>query len=244
MSNFVLDSTTLDILKNFANINSQAVFKKGCEQRACNASRNFVADVELSQPLPVDCAIYELNRVLGVIDTCKDTGLPNLEFGDAALTVKHAHGEVTIPYAHTDVVAAPPGNKFHMATPIASFDLPLALWTKIKRLASTLEITSLHVIVDKKGNLKLKLVNDKDKGGDSTGSAMFDMPNTQVQHAEPNVWSVKFESLELIPGDYKVEVGEVGSSAGSNTLFGVFFTLIDPVKKVTYLTSGHVVKTR
>lgn len=244
MSNFTLDETTLAIFKNFANINPQAVFKTGQEQRACNPSRNFVADVELSQALPVNCAIYELNRVLGVIDTCKDTSLPVLEFGEGSLTVKHTHGEVTIPYAHSDVVAAPPSNKFHMVKPIASFDLPLSLWGKIKRLASTLEITSLHIIVDKKGSLHLKLVNDKDKGGDSTGSAMFEMPNTEVQSKEPNVWAVKFESLELLPGDYKVEIGEVGTSTGSGTLFGVFFRLNDPTKKVTYLTSGHVVKSR
>jgi len=244
MSNFSLDDATLDILKNFANINTQAVFKQGHTQRTCNQSRNFVADVELSQSLPVDCAIYELNRVLGVIDTCKGTALPELEFGDGSLTVKHDHGEVTIPYAHSDVVPAPPGHKFHMTKPIASFDLPLSLWNKVKRLASTLQITTLHLIVDKKGALKLKLVNDKDKGGDASGSATFEMPNTQVQSPEPNVWAVKFDALELLPGDYSVEMGEISSSASSNVLFGVFFKLNDPTKKVTYLTSGHVVKTK
>lgn len=250
MSNFSLDESTLDILKNFANINTQAVFKQGTMQRACNASRNFVADVELSQPLPKDCAIYELNRMLGVIDTCKDSGLPALEFGDSAVVVKHGHGEVTIPYAHADVVAAPPGNKFHMVSPVASFDLPLSLWNKVKRLASTLQITSLHIIIDTHGDLKLKLVNEKDKGGDASGSALFDMPNTKVENPTQNVWAVKFESLELLPGDYKVELGEVASvkpgqsGPPSATVFGMFFTLVDPTKKVTYLTSGHVVKSR
>jgi hypothetical protein len=170
--------------------------------------------------------------------------LPVLHFGDSTLTVKHDHGEVTIPYAHADVVAKPPMHQFHMVTPIASFDLPLSLWTKIKRLASTLQISNLHLIVDKTGTLKLNLVNDKDKGGDASGSATFTMPNTSVFNAEPNIWAVKFDALELLPGDYTVEIGEVGSSASSNALFGVFFKLNDPTKKVTYLTSGHVVKSR
>lgn len=244
MSNFSLDETTLEILKNFANINPQAVFRAGHSQRACNSSRNFIADVELSQPMPLDCAVYELNRVLGVIDTCKSASLPKLEFGEATLTVEHDHGSVTIPYAHADVVAKPPTHQFHMVTPIASFDLPLTLWTKIKRLAATLQITNLHLIVDKSGVLKLKLVNDKDKGGDASGSATFTMPNTSVYSTEPNVWAVKFDSLELLPGDYTVELGEVASNASSNALFGVFFKLNDPTKKVTYLTSGHVVKTK
>lgn len=245
MSKFTLDDATLAIFKNFANINTQVVFSPGREQRACNPSRNFVADVELAHPLPVGCAIYELNRVLGVIDTCKDTGLPELEFGSGALTIRHAHGEVTIPYAHPDVVAAPPPTKFQMIKSIASFNLPMSLWTKIKRLASTLEINYLHLIVTASGELKVKLVNDKDKGGDANGSATFDMPNTTVHTPQPNVWAVKFDSLELLPGDYTVEMGEIsGSGPTGNTIFGVFFTLNDPTKNISYVTSGHVVKTR
>lgn len=245
MSKFTLDDATLAVFKNFANINTQVVFKQGREQRACNPSRNFVADVELAHPLPVNCAIYELNRVLGVIDTCKDTGLPELEFGTAALTIRHAHGEVTIPYAHADVVAAPPPTKFQMIKTIATFNLPLTLWTKIKRLASTLEINYLHLIMTSQGELKVKLVNDKDKGGDASGSATFDMPNTTVHATDANVWAVKFDSLELLPGDYTVEMGEIiGNASSSSTIFGVFFTLNDPTKNISYVTSGHVVKSR
>ena len=72
---YTLTDSTLEILKNFANINTQATFKAGTFQRACNQSRNFIADVELSDPLPVECSLYELNRLLGIIDTCKGTSL-------------------------------------------------------------------------------------------------------------------------------------------------------------------------
>ena len=46
------------------------------------------------------------------------------------------------------------------------------------------------------------------------------------------------------PIDPTVEVGEIGNNTSANSLFGMFFRLNDPTKKVTYLTSGHVVKTR
>lgn len=244
MASYVLNDTTVEILKNFANINNQVVFKAGNAQRACNDTRNFIADVELTDPLPQECALYELNRLLGIIDTCKTDKLPTIAFGSSSLVVEHDYGDVTIPYAHADVVAAPPAVQFHLKKPIASFDLPLSLWTKIKRTAAVLQTTSLQIIVNQRGELVLKLVNEKDKGGDASGSASYNMPNTKVQEAVDNTWAVKFDALELLPGDYTVEVGEVGNNTNGTTLFGMFFKLNDPTKKVTYLTSGHVVKTR
>lgn len=244
MSAYVLNETTVEILKNFANINTQVVFKPGHAQRACNDTRNFIADVELPEPLPQECALYELNRLLGIIDTCKTDKLPTIAFGDTSLTVEHDHGSVTIPYAHKDVVAAPPSVQFHMKKSVASFDLPHALWQRIKRTAAVLQTTSLHIIVTNAGELVLKLVNDRDKGGDAAGSASYNMPNTVVSDPTNNTWAVKFDALELLPGDYSVEVGEIGNTTSPTTLFGMFFKLNDPVKKVLYLTSGHVVKSR
>lgn len=244
MASYVLNDSTVEILKNFASINNQVVFKAGSAQRACNETRNFIADVELNEPLPQECALYELNRLLGIIDTCKTDKLPTIAFGSSSLVVEHDYGKVTIPYAHADVVAAPPGVQFHLKKPIATFDLPSSLWTKIKRTAAVLQTTSLHIIVNTDGELVLRLVNEKDKGGDASGSASYNMPNTHVQEAVDNTWAVKFDALELIPGDYTVEVGEVGNNTNNSTLFGMFFKLNDPTKKVTYLTSGHVVKTR
>lgn len=241
---YVLNDGTVEILKNFANINNQVVLKAGNAQRACNETRNFIADVELSDPLPQECALYELTRLLGVIDTCKSDTLPTIDFGKSALVVEHAHGSVTIPYAHADVVATPPATQFHMKKLVASFDLPLTLWSRIKRTAAVLQTTSLHIIVNKQGELVLRLINEKDKGGDASGSASFNMPKTVVKESDENVWAVKFDALELLPGDYTVEVGEISNTANANSLFGMFFRLNDPAKKVTYLTSGHVVKSR
>lgn len=243
MAPYTLTDATIEILKNFANINSQVLFKAGNAQRTCNPSRNFIADVELPQALPVECALFELNRLLGIIDTCKGTSLPSIAFGEHSLVVEHDHGAVTIPYAHKDVIMTPPQQQFHLANPIASFDMPLSLWTKMKRTASVLETTVMHIILNEQGELQVKLVNDKDTG-DTAGSASYNMPNTKVQSAIKNTWAVKFDALTLIPGDYEIAIGEVGTSSSSTTLFGMFITLKDPNKKVTYLTSGHVVKSR
>ena len=108
MSSYQLNDTTVEILKNFASINTQVVFQTGSAQRACNETRNFIADVELPEPLPQSCALSELNRLLGIIDVCKTDKLPSITFGKSSLVVTHDHGSVNIPYAHSDVVSKPP----------------------------------------------------------------------------------------------------------------------------------------
>ena len=252
-STFPLTDTTVAILENFANINQQVQFKAGHAQRTCNMTRNFIADVELPDPIPVDCSLYALNRLLGVIDTTKGASLPELTFGEQSLLVTHENGSVTLPYAHDNVIPAPPAHKYTLLKQYASFDLPAALWQKIKRTAAVLQTTSLQFCISS-GKLTLNLINDKDKGGESIGWGSYNMPNTLLEPGvADNVWVVKFDALEFLPGDYQVAIGDLGTStpgasakgsAGTSGIFGAFFTLNDPVKKVTYLTSGHVVKTR
>jgi len=247
---YVLTNATLDVLKNFASINNQTVFKAGTAQRTCNAARNFIADAEFDDPLPLDCSLSELNRLLGIIDTCKGIVLPTLTFNEKELVVVHDDGSVTIPYAHNDVVAKPPTQQYYMPNPIATFDLSLALWTKMRRTAAVLGTTLMHIIIEKKQELTLKLVNEKDKGGEAAGTASYRMANPIVSGEMSGVWGVKFDALELMPGNYSVSVGDISTTLVAPTgpvpatIFGMFFKLIDPTKKMTYLTSGHVVKTR
>lgn len=241
---YKLTESTVEILKNFSNINNQATFKVGNFQRACNYSRNFIADVELTDPLPVECSLFELSRLLGIIDTCKGASLPSIVFNDTSLVVQHDHGSVTMPYAHSDVIAKLPDQTYQMHKLVTTFDLPSNLWAKMKRTASILEANSLYIIINDDGELEVKLVNEDEKGGNATGVASYRMPNAIVHNPTPNTWAVKFDVLQLIPGDYSISAGEINTAGVSRTLFGMMLTLNDPQKKVTYLTSGHVVKNR
>lgn len=243
MTKFVLNEENISVFKNFAAINPQVIFKAGNSQRTCNESRNFIADIELHEAIPTDCCLFDLNRFLNIIDTTKGSEYPEIEFGDSSLTINHEHGSVTLPYAHPNVIAPPPPHTYTMATPFASFDLPAALWNKIRRTGASLQTTSLQFSI-KSGVLAVKLVNDRDKGGEDIGWGLFNMPNTVVSPTAPDaVGVIKFGILEFLPGDYKAVIGNITSSANSGaSIFGVNFTLNDPTKKVSYITSGHVIK--
>ena len=241
MAKYTLTQPTIEVLKNFAAINPQFIFNEGASQRTCNITRNFIADVELTDPFPVNCAMFDLNRLLNIIDICKGSALPVIDFGENGLIVLHENGTVSLPYANQNVIAAPPKHTYTMVAPAATFKLPETLWSKIKKTAGVLQTTSLRLSVENE-KLSVKLINERLKGDESIGWGSFDMPDTVVTPgAKPNSWLVKFDSLEFLPGNYNVVIGDISSSANSgNTNFGVFFTLDAPGKKVTYITAGHV----
>lgn len=241
---YQLTGYTVDVLKNFCEINPQVILREGASQRNVNVIRNFIADIELDSPLPADCPIGDLGKILSIIDSCKGTTFPSLEFTDRSLKVVHEHGKVTIPSYNPSLIKPVSPNQFHMADTIATFDLTTSLWKTMQRQAGVLECDTLRIILTDNGELTLRLLNDKDPAADSgLGSADFVVPNLQVAaDAEPNVWSVRFNTLRLLQGNYKVEVGNIGTNAAAGTIFGAFFTLDDKDRAVKYLTSGAVVK--
>ncbi len=246
---YKLSPATLDILANFCRINEQVILKQGTSQRTSNGNKNFIADVELDTPIPMECAIYNLNRLMGILSTCgKDD--TSILFAEHGMTVKHQYGKTYIPFAHPQLVAKVPGNKFFMANQVAQFSLPLSLWQVMQKQASILDFNTLQIILNDDKVFSLRLVNDKTTSGTAVSDqlqATFTVPDLVVDDAaEPNVWSVKFDVLALMPGNYTVSVGYLGSDRApeGTTLFGMVFDLQDPTKKVTYITAGSVVKTR
>lgn len=238
---------TLEILTNFAQIHENATLRPGTAQRTANHTKNFIADVELDEAIPGNYAIYDLNRLLKLINTVTSKNgkeLPVLEFSDQSVTIIHAHGQVTIPFAHPDLVSKVPQTKFYIIDEIASFKLPATLWSVITQQASVLECNLLQIVIDDQGTFTLRIVNDKDKGAEAFASAVFTVPELTLTKPEPNTWNVTFDSLKFIKGDYNVQVGILGRDGKDLQLFGGVFTLDDPAKKVTYLAAGNVSSAR
>lgn len=242
---YTLTPATVEILKNFASINNEVVLREGPAQRVANPARNFIADVELASPFPRECALVELSRLLGIIDTLKTTTLPDIVFNEDHLLVIHdQYGTVRLPYASMEAVTVPPMQKYYMDSEVANFQLPANLWDKIRKTSAILETGVMQLSV-RDGELNVQLVDEKLKT--KGPGATYTMPQTTVVNGTSNVWSIRLDSLKLIPGSYSVSMGQIRSTVqkqGTASVFGVFFTLNDTEKKVTYLTSGQVVNAR
>ena len=64
-----ISNKTLDILKNFSEINQSVLIKKGKNLKTVSALKNILAHAEVEEDFPQDFAIYQLNEFIGVLST-------------------------------------------------------------------------------------------------------------------------------------------------------------------------------
>ena len=62
-----LSNETLTVLKNFSSINTGIFFKQGSVLSTVSPQKNILADAQISENIPQDFGIYDLNNFLSVI---------------------------------------------------------------------------------------------------------------------------------------------------------------------------------
>ena len=101
-----LSRTTLDVLKNYATINSSIVFRKGNKLRTISNAENILSQFTSEETFPTDFAIYDLSQFLSGI-TLFDN--PKLDFSSddyvriagAGRSVKYYFSDPeTVSYTH------------------------------------------------------------------------------------------------------------------------------------------------
>ena len=62
-----LNEDTLQILKNFASINSNIVFDEGNTIKTISEAKNILSEATISESFPQKFGVYDLNEFLGVL---------------------------------------------------------------------------------------------------------------------------------------------------------------------------------
>ena len=67
-----LSDKTLGVLKNYANINQGLMFKKGKVLKTVSSHKNILSEATISEDIPADFGVYDLNNFLSVVSLDKD----------------------------------------------------------------------------------------------------------------------------------------------------------------------------
>ena len=59
-----LSESTLSLLKNFSTINQSILFKQGTKLRTISVMKNILAEATITEEIPKDFGIYDLNQFL------------------------------------------------------------------------------------------------------------------------------------------------------------------------------------
>lgn len=193
---------TLTILKNFASINSGVVFKQGNVQKTISPEKTILVEATLSDSLPVEFGIYDLNQFLGNITTLKS---PELSFSDKVVTMKD--DDMTFDYhaCSPNLVLTPPDKELTLKQTDVTFVLPNNNLQKLMKIAVMNGLTHLSV-VGRDGQLNLKI---HEKANDTSNQGMIKIGEYA---GDDFIASFNIDNLKLLPDDYTVEL-QVGAFA-------------------------------
>lgn len=190
-----LSKETLTLIKNFAGINGSLMLKQGSRLSTISEGKNVMAEVSISEALPIDFGIYDLNEFLGVVSLFSAT---ELDFKDKYVTVSDG-GTSKIKYfaAGEGIVKSAP-NTIKFPTPEVEFELTAAQIGMIQKTSSALKAPDVSI----SGDGKDITVTVADKKNDTSNAYTVALAKTDLTFKA----NLKVENLKMLPGDYTVAI--------------------------------------
>lgn len=200
-----LSNETLSVLKNFSTINSGLYFKTGNTISTVSPQKNILADAEISENIPQDFGIFDLNNFLSVISLFKDGA--ELDFDSKHVYIKGFGGRSKIRYRFTDpsmIVIAPP-NRPNLPSVDVTFDLTEADFEWILRTANVL--SSPNVAIQSDGSSVSITTFDSSDDSAHTNSVSLEsvVPDGKIYKL-----IFKTENLKMLQGNYSVDISSKG----------------------------------
>lgn len=212
-----LSNFTMQVLKNFASINSNLVFKPGHNIMTVAEAKNILASVNVDEEFPQLVGIYDLSELLSVIGLVDN---PHLSFKENFIAISDASGRANIKYYYSDIDnLTKPAKGIDMPSIDVSFVLDQNTLNNLKRAASALGHS--EVSITGKDNVITLSVLDKDNHTSNTYS--IDVAGQTPSNTFNFI--VNISNLRLIPADYNVGITSKLISK---------FTSINLEKEITY----------
>ena len=198
-----LSEQTVSLLKNFASINQNLQFKSGNRLSTISAQKNILVNAEIPETFPSDFAIYDLNKMLGVMNLFPD---PEMEIGVKTMKIG---GKVDYMFADPTMIVSPPEKELTFPEAEIKFTLTNAEFNQTIKAATLLGLP--HICVEgKDGKINLVATDVHNSSSDEYRSELGEtgMVFNMV---------FKIENLKLYAGDYDVELTSKGISKFSHT---------------------------
>jgi hypothetical protein len=188
-----LSKETVNLIKNFAGINSNLLLKSGNKLATISGQKNVMADATVTETFP-DFAIYDLNEFLGAMSLFED---PELDFQDKYVSIKQGSMNIKFFAADASNLTAPQKAITFPEAEI-NFRMTSSMLDMIKKTSSVLRAADVSIVGD--GSKVVAVVGDKkNASGNSFSEPVGDTDKTFKVN-------LKVENLKMLPGDYDVSI--------------------------------------
>ena len=200
-----LSKHTLNMLKNFSDINMSIEIKEGNILRTVSVQKNILAQAELEDSFPQDFAIYELNRFLGAVSLFDD---PEFQFNGKSANIGTTKHSVDYVYCDPSMIVTPPENNITFPEPEVKFVLSQDALAQIMKASNVLGTPEIAIEGGPHPNDVIR-VKALDVNNDSTDTFKVVLDE---KSGDKFRFVFKTENMKMIPGNYDVEISSKGIS--------------------------------
>lgn len=204
-----LSTETVNLLKNFSNINSGIVFRPGNTIKTISTNKNILAEATIKETIPCEFGVYDLSKFINVLSLYKEE--VDVEFKELSAVISGMSGRSNVDYRFCapKMINAAPEKPVAMPAAEINFVMTQSDFDWIIRTASVLGSPNIAVVSD---GTKIELMTyDASNDSESTNTL-----NVGEGTGDKFKMIFKTEALKLIPGTYEVKISSKGVSHFKN----------------------------
>ena len=194
-----LSSDTVNVLKNFSDINQNILVKPGNKVQTISTMKNILAEAEISEKFDSEFAIYDLPEFLRAVELFQK---PSLNFnGGSNVQIADNNSKQSIKYFFADksVIVAPTKN-ITMPDKEVTFTLKKDDFARLQKGVMTLNLPDVAVKGDGK-TITLVATDKKNKSSNDYSMAVGETNKTFTAY-------FKAENFKMVSDDYDVAISK------------------------------------
>lgn len=191
-----ISKDTLDVLKNYASINTNILVREGSTLATISTGKNIFSRTTVKETFDREFAIYDLNSLLALLTLMEDT---DVEFGDESITISKERSQFEYYYADPSIIVSAPDKTIEVDNHY-SFELTENEVGMIMKAASVVAAPMLSVVA-KDGKVTLS-VGDPATPRSNTFRHVIGESNLEFD------CRLAIENFKVIPGDYSVTLSQ------------------------------------
>jgi hypothetical protein len=191
-----ISNETLNVLKNFATVNTNILVRPGNKLATISAGKNIFATAEVTETFDREFAVYDLNSLLGIITAQDDS---DISFGDESLKVTKNLSSFEYYYADPQIIVSAPDKSIEVDE-FFSFTLSKENLEMIMKAAAITSAPMFSVVGDGT-DVTISV-------GDPATAKSNSYKNVVAQSDKTFTANLAIENLKVIPNTYTVVISE------------------------------------
>ena len=214
MTKMKMSTKTLNLLKNYASINSNILVKPGNKIATISPVKNVMSEAIVEEDFDTEFGIWDLNKFLGVVSLFDK---PEFAFDEKSVTISGTSGSSVEYYYSEPSLLSVPTKSIDMPEGVVSFKLTQKNFAELQKAASVLQVSDLAVRTD--GDMLQLAVLDKN----DVTSNCYTIDLGEVAGGKEFCFYFKVENLKMIEGDYNVSISEknISQFSGNDVVYWI-----------------------